>query len=204
MAALTDRFPPDTKWRIGHFGVMAAVAAFSEGEPWLDRLLATLDHRRALLSTLLWDRLPAVAWHPPEATFLAWLDCSALGPDNQARDRFLERGRVALEPGLRFGAGRQRLRPAELRHQRRHPRPGDGADGGVCQPDPGIDPAERNPCKAPGTAASQRPGAPLHYAWILGVGAGLAALGDRAFVLMAGLHRLPGDTDVLGLERGPN
>ena len=104
MAALTHRFPPDTKWRIGHFGVLAAIAAFSEGEPWLDRLLATLDHRRALLSTLLWDRLPTVAWHPPEATFLAWLDCSALGWDDQARDRFLERGRVALEPGLRFGA----------------------------------------------------------------------------------------------------
>ena len=84
--------------------MLATVAAFSEGEPWLDRLLATLDHRRALLSTLLWDRLPTVAWHPPEATFLAWLDCSALGSDNQARDRFLERGRVALEPGLRFGA----------------------------------------------------------------------------------------------------
>ena len=104
MAALTDRFPPDTKWRIAHFGVLAAIAAFSEGEPWLNRLLATLNQRRALLSTLLWDRLPTVAWHPPEATFLAWLDCSALGPDNQARDRFLERGRVALEPGLQFGA----------------------------------------------------------------------------------------------------
>jgi cystathionine beta-lyase len=104
MAALTDRFPPDTIWRIGHFGVLAAVAAFTDGEPWLDRLLATLDHRRTLLATLLWDRLPTVAWHPPEATFLAWLDCSALGPDDQARDQFLERGRVALEPGLRFGA----------------------------------------------------------------------------------------------------
>ena len=35
---------------------------------------------------------------------LAWLDCAALGPDNQARERFLDRGHVALEPGLRFGA----------------------------------------------------------------------------------------------------
>jgi cystathionine beta-lyase len=45
-----------------------------------------------------------LAWHPPEATYLAWLDCAALGPDNQARERFLDRGHVALEPGLRFGA----------------------------------------------------------------------------------------------------
>jgi cystathionine beta-lyase len=104
MAAVTGRFPPDARWRIGHFGVIAAVAAFTAGEPWLDRLLATLDHRRALLSDLLRERLPMLTWHPPEATFLAWLNCAALGPDNQARERFLDHGRVALEPGLRFGA----------------------------------------------------------------------------------------------------
>ncbi len=104
MAAVTGRFPADTRWRIGHFGVIAAVAAFTAGEAWLDQLLATLDHRRALLSDLLRQRLPMLTWHPPEATFLAWLNCAALGTDNQARERFLERGRVALEPGLRFGA----------------------------------------------------------------------------------------------------
>jgi cysteine-S-conjugate beta-lyase len=111
MAALVDRLPPDTRWRIGHFGVLAAVAAFTDGGSWLDQLLATLDHRRALLAGLLRQRLPMVAWHPPEATFLAWLDCGALGPDDQARELFLDRGHVALEPGLRFGAaGRGHVR----------------------------------------------------------------------------------------------
>jgi cysteine-S-conjugate beta-lyase len=104
MATVTGRLPPDTRWRIGHFGVIAAIAAFSAGGPWLNRLLVTLDHRRALLADLLGPRLPMVSWHPPEASFLAWLDCAALGPDDQARERFLDRGRVALEPGLRFGA----------------------------------------------------------------------------------------------------
>jgi cystathionine beta-lyase len=104
MAAVVDRFPADMRWRIGHFGVIAAVAAFTAGQPWLDQLLVTLDRRRDLLATLLRERLPEVSWHPPEATFLAWLDCTALGADNQARDRFLDVGRVALEPGLRFGA----------------------------------------------------------------------------------------------------
>ena len=104
MAAVTDRLPADTRWRIGHFGVIGAVAAFTAGEPWLDQLLTTLDHRRLLLSDLLRQRLPMLTWQPPEATFLAWLNCAALGPDNQARERFLDHGRVALEPGLRFGA----------------------------------------------------------------------------------------------------
>jgi cysteine-S-conjugate beta-lyase len=72
---------------------------FTAGEPWLDQLLLTLDHRRTLLAELLSERLPRLLWHPPEATFLAWLDCTALGPDNQARELFLEHGRIALEPG---------------------------------------------------------------------------------------------------------
>jgi cysteine-S-conjugate beta-lyase len=104
MAALAGRFPPDTRWRVGHLGVIATVAAFTAGEPWLDRLLVTLGHRRDLLAGLLRERLPMLGWDPPDATYLAWLDCTALGPGNQARDLFLERGRVALEPGLRFGA----------------------------------------------------------------------------------------------------
>ena len=104
MAAVVARMPADARWRTGHFGVLATVAAFRAGGPWLDRLLGTLDRRRALLRRLLAERLPMVRWHPPEATYLAWLDCSAVGPDDQPRSRFLERGRVALEPGLRFGA----------------------------------------------------------------------------------------------------
>ena len=101
---MTDRPAADTRWRIGHFGGIGAVGAVTAGEPWLDQLLLTLDHRRLLLSDLLRQRLPRLTWHPPEATFLAWLNCAALGADDQARERFLDHGRVALEPGLRFGA----------------------------------------------------------------------------------------------------
>ena len=104
MASLVARFPPDSRWRIGHLGVIATVAAFHEGEAWLDQLLRTLDHRRAVLGALLAERLPTVRWQPPEATFLAWLDCRGIGPDDEARELFLRRGKVALEPGLRFGA----------------------------------------------------------------------------------------------------
>ena len=98
------RLPPDARWRIGHFGVISTVAAFTAGEPWLDQLLADPRSAAALLGDLLRQRLPMLTWHPPEATFLAWLNCAALGADDRARERFLEHGRVALEPGLRFGA----------------------------------------------------------------------------------------------------
>jgi cystathionine beta-lyase len=104
MAEAVGRLPPDAPWRVGHLGVIATVAAYTEGVDWLDQLLATLDRRRSQLAGLLADRLPSLRWQPPEATYLAWLDCTALGPGDTARERFLDAGRVALEPGLRFGA----------------------------------------------------------------------------------------------------
>ena len=72
MASLAARFPLDTRWRIGHLGVIAAVAVYTEGEAWLGQLLRTLDHRRLVLGDLLAEQLPAISWQPPEATFLAW------------------------------------------------------------------------------------------------------------------------------------
>lgn len=103
MAAVVERFAPDIRWRTGHLGVIAAVAAYTEGGPWLDQLLLTLDERRSLLDRLLRERLPQVRWVPPQATYLAWLDCTAIGDGDAPRERFLQHGRVALEPGLRFG-----------------------------------------------------------------------------------------------------
>ena len=103
MASRVNLLPPDVRWRTGHFGVLATVAAFANGGSWLDELLSTLEQRRTLLTGLLLDRLPEVTWQAPEATFLAWLDCRAFGDGDEPRDRFLEAGRVALEPGLRFG-----------------------------------------------------------------------------------------------------
>ncbi|NEA36843.1 aminotransferase class I/II-fold pyridoxal phosphate-dependent enzyme [Streptomyces sp. SID13031] len=106
MRAALDELPADLRWRIGHFGVIATVAAYTDGGPWLDLLLADLDARRSQLATLLRDNLPSVNWHPPEATFLAWLDCQALG-DPSPQEQFLSHG-VALEPGASFGAGGER------------------------------------------------------------------------------------------------
>jgi cysteine-S-conjugate beta-lyase len=104
MRDLVLRRPVDARWRIGHFGVLASAAAYESGVEWLDALLATLAQRRDQLSELLPRHLPDVRWHPPEATFLAWLDCRAYGDGDEPRDLFLERGRVALEAGARFGA----------------------------------------------------------------------------------------------------
>ena len=88
----------------GNLGVLASVAAFVESLPWLDALLSQLDENRGHLSRLLGEHLPEVTYVPPEASFLAWLDCGLLGLGDDPAAAFLARGRVALSPGPDFGA----------------------------------------------------------------------------------------------------
>jgi cystathionine beta-lyase len=99
-----DALPPEVHYRAGLFGVIASEAAFTHGDAWLDELLAALDSNRALLADLLASSLPEIGYAPPQASYLAWLDCRALGLGDDPSATFLERGRVALEPGPRFGA----------------------------------------------------------------------------------------------------
>jgi len=85
-----------------HLGVLATAAAFTDCVPWLDAACGQLDENRMLLAKLLAQHLPAVGYLPPEASFLAWLDCRELDATDPAA-RFLGRGRVAVTPGQDFG-----------------------------------------------------------------------------------------------------
>jgi cystathionine beta-lyase len=85
-------------------GLLAATAAYDDGEAWLDDVLAYLDGNRRLLAQLLADRLPQVRYRPPEGTYLAWLDCRRLGLEGPAGAFFLERAGVALVDGPECGA----------------------------------------------------------------------------------------------------
>jgi len=105
------RLPPLTD-RVGILGVVAAEAAFSAGDRWLDAVQARLAANRTLLDQLLAAELPEIAWRPPEASYLAWLDCRALTLGDDPATIFLRKGRVALSRGLdygREGAGFARL-----------------------------------------------------------------------------------------------
>ena len=98
------RIPAEVSFGASHLGVLAQAAAFRDGGPWLDGLLAALDRNRRALVTLLATHLPEVGYRPPAATYLAWLDCRALGLGADPSATFLERARVALSPGPTFGS----------------------------------------------------------------------------------------------------
>jgi cystathionine beta-lyase len=102
--AILARLPPETPYHAGHLGVLAGRAAFLEGEAWLASTVAILDRNRTLLGGLLREHMPTVRYVPPQAGYLAWLDCSALGLGDDPARAFLGRGKVALSSGPIFGA----------------------------------------------------------------------------------------------------
>ncbi len=87
-----------------HLGVLASVAAFTRSLDWLDTAVAQIDENRGLLDALLREHLPQVGYQPPAASYLAWLDCTALGLGDDPAQIFLDSGKVALSPGRDFGA----------------------------------------------------------------------------------------------------
>ncbi|MGV9698647.1 MalY/PatB family protein [Streptomyces sp. NPDC003470] len=99
------RMPEEVGHGPSHVGVIAHTAALRHGTVWLDAVLAGLDRNRRLLTDLLAAHLPGVVHRPGEATYLAWLDCRALGLGDDPAEVFLRRGRVALSPGPDFGTG---------------------------------------------------------------------------------------------------
>lgn len=88
------------------FAIAAAEAAWSRGDDWLDALLAYLAGTRDFVAERLRARLPAIRLVPPQAGYLLWLDCRALGMDDAAlRDFFVQRCKLGLNPGSDFGPG---------------------------------------------------------------------------------------------------
>lgn len=88
-------------------GIVAAVAAYTDGGPWLASLVEHLAQMRDRFDRLLAERLPGVTWSPMQATYLAWLDASGTGLDDPAAVA-LAKGRVLVNRGATFGPGYDR------------------------------------------------------------------------------------------------
>jgi len=85
-------------------GATAAVAAYRFGADWLQEVMEILEGNRDYLMRYLAENIPAIRMAKPEATYLAWLDCRALGLSESPSKFFLENAKVALNNGEDFGA----------------------------------------------------------------------------------------------------
>ncbi len=78
----------------------AAQAAYEHGETWLAHQTEYLRENRDLLTAAI-NAMPYLKLHPIEATYLAWIDASALPIQNP--HTFFERTGVGMSPGADFG-----------------------------------------------------------------------------------------------------
>jgi len=104
--------PPIRSHGASTFGIRASLAAYRDGEEWLDQLVVYLDSNRRLLGDLLAEVLPDVGYTVPQATYLAWLDFRAMNLEGEAADVIRREARVATNPGSPFrgdGPGHVRL-----------------------------------------------------------------------------------------------
>ncbi|MFE7750961.1 MalY/PatB family protein [Streptomyces sp. NPDC057428] len=83
----------------------AHIAAYRQGADWLDAVRAYVAENLALVAERLNSAYPELAWEPPQAGYLAWIDLRPLGVDDEALQRVLiEREKVAIMPGAVYGA----------------------------------------------------------------------------------------------------
>ncbi len=93
------------------FAVQAAVAALTQGEPWLEALRAYLYRSKQTVREFLASELPMIRLTPSEATYLLWLDCSAVTEhSDQLAAEIRRRSGLRLSPGTQYGCGDRYLR----------------------------------------------------------------------------------------------
>lgn len=103
-------------WSSGyHVDVLAyeaALAAYRDGNEWLAEALAYMTANRDYMVRYMREHLPMLRMTVPEATYLAWIDCSGLqlpAEYTSAYDFFVKKARVAVNPGAFFGKGNDHL-----------------------------------------------------------------------------------------------
>lgn len=85
-------------------GLVAAKVAYSgQCDGWLRALRRYLTNNRDFLVEYVEKHLPMIRMTIPDATYLAWLDCSELQLRPSPYEFFLKEARVALSDGVRFG-----------------------------------------------------------------------------------------------------
>ena len=109
LAAVFDGQDRATFWEVSTLGIVATIAAWRDGDAWLDEVQHGLALRRAELASFLADHLPEVGYVEGDATYLAWLDCAALDLGEDPAVFFEHSALVALSRGADYGAGWERF-----------------------------------------------------------------------------------------------
>lgn len=88
------------------FSPIATIAAFQNGEEWRRQMLEYVEGNIDWLCGFFADNIPQIKPLKPQASFLVWLDCRALGLEHDSLvDLFVNKARLALNDGETFNPG---------------------------------------------------------------------------------------------------
>lgn len=94
------------------FGMTATIAAYDNESKWVDQLNDYIDGNIAYVIAYLQEHHPELVVTKSEATYLMWIDCTALGLTMaELQQRMIRKGKVAIMSGEIYGKeGRNFLR----------------------------------------------------------------------------------------------
>lgn len=88
------------------FGMEASIAAYSNGEGWINKMLEYVNGNMNLVAEYCREKIPRIKPVKTEATYLAWLDCHDLGMDDAGLHKFMiEKAGLGFSDGPKFGNG---------------------------------------------------------------------------------------------------
>ncbi len=82
------------------FGISAVIAAYTEGDDWVDELNAYIDDLVVTARALIAEKLPKAVCSNPEGTYVITLDLSAYGFDDDTLSERLQ-GQGIIDTGLK-------------------------------------------------------------------------------------------------------
>lgn len=89
---------------VNALGAVACEAAYRDGEPWLDGLLAYIRENQRHFAAAVHQAIPALRVFKTDALYLAWMDCRGLDMPTPKLEKFmLTKARVWFDRGLKFG-----------------------------------------------------------------------------------------------------
>ena len=89
---------------VNPFGVIATIAAYNEGEEWLNQLLQYIHANYLFFKDYCEEHLPQLPVAPLEGTYLAWMDCRSLGiPSEELEEDLMKEAKLWLNAGSMYG-----------------------------------------------------------------------------------------------------
>ncbi len=88
------------------FAPIATVAALKNGEEWRQQMVKYVEGNIDFIADYCKENIPGIKAVKPQASYLVWLDCTALGLNHdELVDLFVNKARLALNDGEMFGPG---------------------------------------------------------------------------------------------------